>query len=258
MIYIGVPARDERDTVGPLLWRIRELLGGRGRDFHVIVVDDGSADGTAERLERYRRVLPLTILSHDRPLGYGRSLEAIVREAVGRSDYQKRDALITLQADFTDPPEAIPEMLRMFEGGMDLVTACAEEDAGSPPARIRLARLGARLLARGLPAPEQVEDPFGSFRLYRLFTLARALSDLPPERERLLAHDGWAANAELLLRAWPHVRQAERVACRSDRDRRYRESRFRPLAEVLDLRRAARDPGIRGLSARLRPGTVEA
>lgn len=249
MIYIGIPARDERHTVGPLLWRIRELLEGQGRDFHVLVLDDASTDGTADRLKRYRRVLPLTVIRHEEARGYAASLEDLVREAVRRSDYPKRDALVTLQADFTDPPEEIPEMVRRFEGGMDLVTAGRGSEEA--PRAVRLARLGGRLLARGLPRPEEVEDPFGTFRLYRLFVLDRALSDLPPDRKRLLSHAGWAANAELLLRVWPHVRQSDQVEGTGDYRRRYRGSRFRPLSQVTELRRAAKDPGIRALGKRL-------
>lgn len=251
MIYIGLPAHDERHTVGPLLWRIREILGGRGRDFHILVVDDGSGDGTSERLERYRRVLPLTLFRSETREGYAASLERLVREAVGRSDYPKRDALVTLQSDFSDPPEAIPEMLRRFEGGMDLVSL-----AGGAEHQLRakrLTRLGARVLARRLPRPEEVEDPFGSFRLYRLFVLSRAISDLPSDRDRLLSHGGWAANAELLLRCWPYVRQADQVEWSVGPARRYRESRFRPLSEAVALRKASRDAGLRKLGERLQP-----
>lgn len=268
MIYIGIPVHDERHTIGPLLWRIREVLADRRRDFHVIVVDDASGDGTGAVLEPYEHVLPLTRLTNDERRGYAASLERIVREAVGSSGYPKRDALVTLQADFTDSPEAIPEMVRRFEGGVDLVLGTAAEEAegedgeeggdGPEPAPrpVRFARLGARLLARSLPNPGAVGDPFGTFRLYRLFTLARALSDLPPDDGRLLRHEGWAANAELLLAVWPHVRQVEEVPAAPRYGRRYRQTRFRPLSQVLELRRASRDPRIRRLGKRAAVGTA--
>ncbi len=253
MIYIGIPVHNERHTIGPLLWRIRELLSGRARDFHVLVRDDASDDGTSESLAAYERILPLTVTANETRLGYAASLEQLVRDSIGRSDYPKRDALVTLQADFTDPPETIPEMVKRFEGGADLVSVEPGEER--PPRSLRLARLGARVLASSLATPEEVGDPYSSLRLYRLFTLGRALTDLESSEAPLLAHEGWAANAELLMRVWPHVRRAESVPSDSSFTRRYRSSRFRTVDQVRGLMRAARDPGVRALE---KPRRVEA
>lgn len=240
MIYIGVPVHDERHTIGPLLWRIRELLYGERREFHVLVCDDASTDGTWESLEQYAPVLPLTLLRNEARQGYAATLERLVRATVERSSYPRRDALVTMQADFTDPPEAIPEMMRRFEGGSDLV---ALEPPDEEPRPRRRARMGGRLLARGLGVPDLAGDPYASLRLYRLFALARATQDAGDGR--LIGHDGWAANAELLLRVWPHLRRWEEIEIEPHEDRRYRESRFEWWPEVRGLMRAGRDPGLR-------------
>ncbi len=243
MIYIGVPAYNERRTIGLLLWRVREILTELERDFEMLVVDDASSDGTAEVLEPYRRVLPLTVLKQPRRIGYAASVERLVREAVSRSNYPKRDALICLQGDFTDPPEAIPEMLRRFEGGVDLVAAASGSDQREPR-RIRLARRASVVLARSLPTPPEISDPLRGYRLYRLFVLKRALSRSTDSR--LLKHRGWAANAELLISVWPHVRRAEELVVDRDYARRFRSSRFRAAGELWGLFRASRDRGLRG------------
>ncbi len=254
MIYIGVPVHDERHTIGPLLWSIRKVLLEHGGDFQLLVVDDASTDGTDAALEPYRRVLPLTVVRHERRRGYAASLERLIREALERSGYHRRDALLTLQADFTDDPEAIGDMLRKFQSGADLVLGVPRPER--PPRLVRFGRTGAALLSRSLPRAGEVEDPLAGFRLCRLFVLERALEDVAERgggsgaAGPMLRHQGWAANAELLARILPHVRRVEEVEFPQSYTRRYRESRFRPVSELWgvlrlgldrDLRRGPRD-----------------
>ena len=98
MIYIGIPVHDERHTIGPLLWRIRELLYGERREFHVLVCDDASGDGTDEALAQYRRVLPMTLLQNEERLGYAGSLERIVRATDARCVFRHSGKTLTLVA----------------------------------------------------------------------------------------------------------------------------------------------------------------
>lgn len=245
MIYIGLPVHDERHTVGVLMWRIRKVMVDEGLDFRMVVVDDGSTDATAEVLEPYRRILPLTVLTHEERRGYAASLDRIVRHVLEDSDYHRRDALVTLQADFTHDPGAISEMVRRFQSGADLVLGAPARRNGPEPLRLRLGRKAAAALARPLPVPDGVEDPLGGFRLFRLFLLYRAIGDLPSPDAPLFRYDGWAANLELLMAAAPHVRQAEQVEYDLDYSRRYRESRFRLASELWDLFRARRDDRLR-------------
>lgn len=268
MIYIGLPVRNEEHTAGVLLWRIRKLLSEENREFHVIVVDDASSDATPEVLEPYSGLLPLTLRVNRERRGYGASMEQIAREAVSRTDYPRRDGLVTLQADFTESPDLIPEMLRRFESGADLVASRPESLRGAPRS-VRIARRVAEFLLRGVSLPEDAGDPLSGFRLYRLFVLERALSDAadegpgnggqqvpgdggrrgagqdeqdrPAHSGRLIRHDGWACNVELLLRVLPHARRLEEMEFVKDYGRRYRASRFRPLPELWELWRTVRE-----------------
>jgi len=248
VIYVALPIHDERHTAGVLLWRLREIFSELGRDFRVLAVDDGSTDGTSEILEPYERVLPLTVMRNETQQGYGASLEQAIRAAVKMSRYPKRDALLVMQADFTDDPSSVNEMLRRFQGGADLVNA--NSDFRHAPSSLRAARLGARFVGRSAGIPDGLSDPWSGFRMYRLMVLRRALADLDRD-EPLMSSDGWAANLELLLRVAPHLRQWDEIDVPLDLTRRYRESRFQVMPQLRSLYKTSRSAlGRRALASK--------
>ncbi len=243
MYLICIPSRDEERTIGVLLWKIREVMTKMRRDFHVFVLDDGSRDGTGSLLDRYQRIMPLTVLRHDQPLGYGPALEKLLRAAAGFSSYPKRDAIVTMQADFTEHPEHLRAMARTFEGGADIVlsepgASKADDDRNgerrSPPRATALARwLGRVILGSG------AEDLRG-FRTLRVVVVRKALQAV--RNRPLIRTDGWAANAELARVLLPHARRVESISCERRYDIRTRSSRFRflrTLRQILRLRTLA-------------------
>ena len=80
-------------------------------------------------LERYTRVLPLTVIRHQERRGYAASVEELLRQAVERTDRPKRDAAILMHADFAHGPNFIPDLVRRIESGADIVIA-AEQARG--------------------------------------------------------------------------------------------------------------------------------
>jgi glycosyltransferase involved in cell wall biosynthesis len=82
MIYICIPSYNEAPTIGLLLWKIRQVFAGFPREYQLLVLDDGSDDSTPEVLERYTRVLPLTVTRHHERVGYAGSVEELLRQAV--------------------------------------------------------------------------------------------------------------------------------------------------------------------------------
>jgi glycosyltransferase involved in cell wall biosynthesis len=238
MIYIGIPAHNEAQTIGVLLWRIRKVFQQFPREYELLVYDDASTDETAAVLGPYAEVLPLTVLRGDRHVGYGGALNALCRAAAQRTRYARRDALVTMQGDFTDQPEHLPELVKRFEGGADLVVA-EQAPTASAPAAVRRLRRVAPWLVRAFVRVPGVADPCGSFRLYRISVLREALKAAGTDGI-VVTRDGWAANVELLLRTAALARRIETVPLAPRYDLRQRASRIRPFADALQLYRFGR------------------
>jgi hypothetical protein len=244
LIYICIPTHNEQQTVGVVLWKLRQILTDFPRDYQLLVVDDASTDKTAEVLEPYARVLPLTVVRSERQLGYGASLELLLREAVRRSEYPKRDAVVTLQADFSEEPDDLVPLVKRLEAGADV--AIGNKVGKEPVTRLRrYSRALARFFTRRVKWPEGVETPFDGYRAYRLYAVKRALEEQPG---RLIRHDGWAAHAELLRRVMPHARRVDVVDVVDRTDRLQRERRERPFASALAVRSMSRGRDPAGLA----------
>lgn len=236
MIYICIPTYNEGPTIGVLLWRIRRVFQDYSREYEIIVYDDASTDATRETLEPYADVLPLTILRGETRNGYGFALEKLCREVSRRTRYARRDAAIMMQADFTDQPEYIPELVKRFEGGADIVAA--RQETAEAPSQVRtLRRLAAWIQRSGVPKADDA-DAFSTFRLYRISVLRDLLKSLG--EKPLVTTTGWAANMELLIRATRFARRVESVDLAPRYDLRTRASRVRPLADAFSLYRFSR------------------
>lgn len=232
VLYICIPTYNEAPTIGVLLWRIRAVFQEYSKEYEILVYNDASTDSTTETLEPYREVLPLSVIKGDARVGYAAAVEACFRQVIRRTRYPRRDAMIVMQGDFTDLPEQIPELVRRFEGGADVVVADRTGSAGLPKPVRRLRQLSSVLTKRftGLTG---VGDPFCGFRLYRV----SVIKDLLAARGAagLAATAGLGANLQLLLSAAPFARRIESVPLPASYDIRVRESRVRPVGDAVDL-----------------------
>ncbi len=236
MLYICIPAYNESPTIGLLLWRIRKVFRDFSREYEIVVYDDASDDSTRQTLEPYKEVIPLTVIGGKERQGYGHALEMLCREVNKRTRYPRRDAMIVMQADFTDQPEQIPELLKRFEGGADIITTTSNPANAPVPVR-RLKRLTSWIRKFALPRNAS-DEAFTTFRCYRISVLRemiKSVGDAP-----LVTSDGWAANAELLFRAVPFARKIETQRQDQRYDLRLRASRLRPLASALNIYRVGK------------------
>jgi len=240
LIYICIPAHNEEQTVGVVLWKIRQVMAEYPRDYQLLVVDDASTDRTPDVLAPYARVLPLTVVRTESKHGEGAAIEMMLREAVRRSEYPKRDMIITLQADFTQEPDELVGLIKRMEAGADIVVGETRPGPQVSP-WVRWAKaLALRVLGKAR-IPEGVKDPFTSYRAYRVAAVKAALAGR--NGGRLVHWGGWAGAAELLLATAPNARRIDTVELIERRERLQRPSRLQPwaaLRAVWSLAREAR------------------
>jgi glycosyltransferase involved in cell wall biosynthesis len=236
VIFICIPAHNEGTTIGVLLWRIRKVFQSYSREYEILVYDDGSTDNTAETLAPYGEIAPLTVIRSETRKGYAHALDALAREASRRTKYPRRDAMVIMQGDFTDQPEHLPELIKRFEGGSDIVIG--ERPAGTEPVEVKRLRKLAPWALKFSVGIGGVGDPFASYRLFRI-SLLRDLIKASPDKP-LATVDGWAANVQLLLATMPLARRVEVVELSPRYDLRMRPSRIKPFADTLALYRFGR------------------
>jgi glycosyltransferase involved in cell wall biosynthesis len=108
-LSLVVPAYNERDNLAPLLAEIAAALDGSVRQYEVIVVDDGSTDGSVEVLKALQPRYPqLRVIVFERNAGQTAAFAAGFRAA-------RAPVVVTLDADLQNDPADIPRLLETLE-----------------------------------------------------------------------------------------------------------------------------------------------
>ena len=136
-LSIVVPALNEVDNVGPLVDEVEQNVRGAGVEAELIVVDDGSTDGTSEKLRELQQNRPwLRVLRRPKPQGQSSAMYAGIQAA--RGTY-----VATLDADLQNDPADLPKMLAMLKDkGVDFVQGDRSRDRKDTFMRRRASAVG--------------------------------------------------------------------------------------------------------------------
>lgn len=185
-LSIVVPVYNEEAVLPELRARLCRVLEGAAADFEVILVDDGSSDGTPELVDALHDEAPRFKCIHlSRNFGHQAAVTAGLAAAGG-------DVVCVMDADLQDPPELLPRLLAEWEKGFDVVYAVRRERK-EHWALVRLYQLFYRLMAWLSTIPMPLDA--GDFCLLS----RRVVDELQglPEKERYVRG----------LRAWVGFRQ---------------------------------------------------
>jgi len=161
-VWVTVPTLDEADNLDALISRLRAAVDG----VHILIVDDGSTDGTADKAEALgAEVGGIEVLRRPKKMGLGSAYRA--GHAIGLA--RGYDVMVQIDADLSHDPAALPDLLAAVERGADLAIGSRYVPGGSvpnwPKRRLWLSVWGNRYAGFVLGMP--VRDSTAGYRAYR-------------------------------------------------------------------------------------------
>ena len=167
-VLVVLPTYNESENIDHVLRRIRDAVPAAT----VLVVDDGSPDGTADIAESTGKELgQIELLRRDEKSGLGSAYRAGFRWGLDR----EFEACVEMDADLSHEPEALPDLLAPLEKGSDVVIGSRYVPGGSIPDwtwHRRLLSRGGNLYADALLGL-RVADSTAGFRAYSAGVLDR-------------------------------------------------------------------------------------
>ena len=175
-LSVVVPVYNEQDVLPEFHRRLGQVLDALGGDAEVVYVNDGSSDATRDLLIALRESDPrVAVIDLSRNFGKEIAMSAGL-------DHARGDAVVIIDADLQDPPELIPDMVRVWREGCDVVLMRRRSRAQESWLKKASARAFYRAIGRmgTIDIPENV----GDFRLLS----RRAVDALRrfPERSRFM------------------------------------------------------------------------
>ena len=157
-ISVVIPVYNEEEILKTSYTKVKYILENIDRyDYEIIFIDDGSTDRTLEILEEISAENKnIKIISFSRNFGQEAALTAGLK-------YTSGDAIVIIDADLQDPPELIPEMIKLWEDGNDVIYGKRKKRKGESTFKL----LTAKMFYKTLNSLSDVEIPkdTGDFRL---------------------------------------------------------------------------------------------
>lgn len=168
-LQVIVPVFNEQEVVDVFYERMKKVLIQCEVSWSILFVNDGSKDGTEEHLQ---------FLQHkDQRVGYLSLSRNFGKEyaLTAGLDHADADAVIVIDVDLQDPPELIPEMLKHWSDGYDVVYATRQQRDGDSFFK----KVTAKLFYKTINSVSDIEIPkdTGDFRLMDIKAV-RALNKL--------------------------------------------------------------------------------
>jgi len=157
-ISVLIPAYNEEPVLDKLFPRLEDLANSnKGYEFEFLFINDGSKDNTLELIKGYSEKDPrVSYLNLSRNFGKEIGMIAGLDHATG-------DAVVIIDADLQDPPELIPEMIKLWEDGYDDVYAKRKSREGESWFKKFTSKMYYKTLQSVTRIP--IQEDTGDFRL---------------------------------------------------------------------------------------------
>jgi len=208
-----VPAFDEEDGIEGVVSRLSGLA--LSVPVEILVVDDGSTDGTVATLERIAPRYPkLRVIRHDRNRGYGAALKTGFASA-------RHEVVVITDADGTYPENQIAELLARIDAGAEMAVGARTGPEVEVPLLRRPAKAILRLLASYL----------AGVRIPDLNSGLRAIRRELVKTYRPILSDGFSFTTTITLSALTNGHRVDWVSI--DYKKRQGTSKIRPIRDTL-------------------------
>jgi len=157
-LSIIIPVFNEKDSIEPLVSELQEVLPSLNCEYEILLVDDGSRDGSSELLQKIALQHP-----EFKYIGFKRNFGQTAAMLAG-IDYAKGNYIIPMDSDLQNDPKDIPRLLKKAEEGFDIVSGW-RKNRKDKFLRSFCSRIANQLLSRFLHVP--LHDYGCTLKVYR-------------------------------------------------------------------------------------------